>query len=109
MKIAELANYTEDDISAARWKELLVLYGRSNFELDDVVYANRRALAVLGHFARSNESTAMRRMLAFHLGLLLLDTKESVIKLMNGLRRFDRAGFTEASRQRGSFHSSKRQ
>ncbi|KAL3245448.1 hypothetical protein MRX96_046937 [Rhipicephalus microplus] len=50
MQIAELANYTEDDISAARWKELLVLYGRSNFELDDVVYANRRALAVLGTF-----------------------------------------------------------
>ncbi|KAH6932274.1 hypothetical protein HPB50_004147 [Hyalomma asiaticum] len=80
MKIAELANYTEEDMTADRWKELLVLYGRSKFELRDIVFANRRALAVLGHFARSNESTAMRRMLAFHLGLLLLDPKDSITK-----------------------------
>ncbi|XP_065289001.1 uncharacterized protein [Dermacentor albipictus] len=99
MNISALASYTEDNITADRWKQLLVQYGRSPFELHDEVYANRRALAVLGHFARTNERTSMRRMLAFHLGLLLLDPKEQVIKLMNGLRKYESASATQLTKE----------
>ncbi|XP_077507989.1 uncharacterized protein LOC144119166 [Amblyomma americanum] len=82
VKISELENYTDGNITADRWKELLVEYGRSPFHLYDEVQANRRALALIRHFSSGNP-LVMRRQLSWHLTLLLLAPKRAVINLMN--------------------------
>ncbi|KAH6932070.1 hypothetical protein HPB50_002820 [Hyalomma asiaticum] len=76
----ELAAYTDNMVSADRWRQLLAEHGRAEFFVHESVLAYPRALRLAGLLSDPRRRLAMRRLLAWHLLLYLLGPKRAVIQ-----------------------------
>ncbi|XP_075539875.1 uncharacterized protein LOC142574737 [Dermacentor variabilis] len=78
--IDELAAYTENTVSPDRWRQLLTEHARAEFMVHESVLAYPRALKLADLLSHPRRRFAMRRLVAWHLLLLLLGPKRAVLQ-----------------------------
>ncbi|KAH7949704.1 hypothetical protein HPB49_014135 [Dermacentor silvarum] len=102
----EMAQYTAGTVTARRWRQLLSEHSRSELVLHEGVLAYPRALALADLLSQPRRRLAMRRLLGWHLLLLLLAPKGDLIAAYHeALVDVKPAGYVQVRPAVSSFHT----